>query len=147
MDQNELSLNSFHLEVPSAMPKMISEPIACYAETVHPSCVKINTVSKWIEMSFTWHTSRRSIIGVHPKWFPSLWYAQRKTCTYLALRLTLSLDRPKWASTWPTSPWSWIAQNDLQAWGTMAQTLHLSCTKINTVSKQTKTSFNFTHVT
>jgi hypothetical protein len=46
MDQNELSLNPFHLEVPLAMRKMISERIAGSAQTVYPSCVKINIVSE-----------------------------------------------------------------------------------------------------
>jgi hypothetical protein len=44
MDQNELSLNPFHLGVPSAVHKMISEPIACSVQSVYPSYVKNNTL-------------------------------------------------------------------------------------------------------
>jgi hypothetical protein len=102
------SLNPFDLGVPSAVPKTISEPIARSAQTTYPSCVKINTVSKWTEMSYhfihvTWEYHR-----VRPKWFSSLWYIRCKPCPCLALRLTLSPNRPKRASTWPASPGSSI---------------------------------------
>jgi hypothetical protein len=35
MDQNKLSLNPFDLGVPSAMPKMIFDPIARSAQTAY----------------------------------------------------------------------------------------------------------------
>jgi hypothetical protein len=55
------------------------------------------------------------------KWFSSLWYVQRKPCTYLASRLGLSLNGPKWASTWASSPRSTIGciQNEIWAYGTI----------------------------
>ena len=34
------------------MSKMISEPVVRLAQTVHLSCVKISTISKWTEMSY-----------------------------------------------------------------------------------------------
>jgi hypothetical protein len=46
MDQNELPLDPRHLGVPSGMPKMIYEPIACSAQTMHLFGVEINTFSK-----------------------------------------------------------------------------------------------------
>jgi hypothetical protein len=48
-----------------------------------------------------------------------LWYVWRKPCTYLASRLALSPNRPKWASTWVSSPRSTIRciQNDFLANG------------------------------
>jgi hypothetical protein len=49
---NELSPDPSHLGVPSDAPKTISEPIACLVQTVHLSCVEINTISKQTEMSF-----------------------------------------------------------------------------------------------
>jgi hypothetical protein len=52
MDQNELPFDPRHLGVPSRMPKMIFMPIACSAQTMHQSCVEINTISKWTKMSF-----------------------------------------------------------------------------------------------
>jgi hypothetical protein len=52
MDINELPHDPRHLEVPSAVPKTIFEPITHSAVTVNPSWVEINTISKWTEMSF-----------------------------------------------------------------------------------------------
>jgi hypothetical protein len=52
MDQNELSLDPSHLGVPSGVSKMISEPIARSAQTVHQPCLEINTISKRTKMSF-----------------------------------------------------------------------------------------------
>jgi hypothetical protein len=57
---------------------------------------------------------------VRPKQFQSLWYVQRKSCTYLASRLALSPNSLNWASIWASSPWSIIGcvQNDLWAYDT-----------------------------
>jgi hypothetical protein len=52
MDQNELPLDPRHLEVPSGVPKTISEAIACSAQIVHQSCMEIKTISKQTNMSF-----------------------------------------------------------------------------------------------
>jgi hypothetical protein len=57
---------------------------------------------------------------VCPKWFPSLWYVQRKLC------MSKMIFEP-------------IAH--------LVQTVHLSYVKINTISKWTQTSFHMTHVT
>jgi hypothetical protein len=56
---------------------------------------------------------------MHPKRFLSLWYVWRKPCRYLAPTQTLSPNRPKWDSIWPTSPRSSIGciQNDFWAYG------------------------------
>jgi hypothetical protein len=71
----------------------------------------------------TWPMSPRTPIRrtqkshqVCPKWFLSLWYIQRKPCTYLVSRLTQSPNRRKRASTWSTSPRSSIGciQNNFQ---------------------------------
>jgi hypothetical protein len=45
-----------------------------------------------------------------------------QTCTYLALRLTLSSNGPKWVSTWPMSPRSSIecAKNNIWAYCTLS---------------------------
>jgi hypothetical protein len=93
--------------------------------------------------------------SVCPKRFPSLWYVQVKPRTYIAPTLTLSPNRLKWDSTWPTSPKSSIGciQNDFQAYGMFSanhaskmilepvvcsvQTVHLSCADTNTLSLQT----------
>jgi hypothetical protein len=175
--------------------KTISKPMVCLAQTVHLSCVKINTISKWTKTSF--HLSLVSLQShrVHAKRFLSLWYVCRKSCTYLAPTLIPSSNRLKWDLTWPTSPRSSIGfvQNNFQAYCSfgahsapilrqewhylqpdrnehpleprhlgvpsgaskmipkpmvhLAQTMHLSCTDTNTVSKWTKIGFDMTYVT
>jgi hypothetical protein len=105
--------------------------------------------SKW---DSTWPMSPMCSLGV-PKWFSSSWYIRRKLCTYLALILTLYPNGPKWDSTWPTSPRCSIiklalsqktlkrsstrassprstigcVQNNFRTYGTLCQTMHLSC--------------------
>jgi hypothetical protein len=56
---------------------------------------------------------------VCPKRFISLWYVQRKSCTYLASRLALSPNGQNRAFTWASSPRSTIGcvQNDFWAYG------------------------------
>jgi hypothetical protein len=146
---NKLLVNQCHLEVPSGVPEKFSMPIV-------------------------------------------IW---RKPYIYLAPRLTLSPNGPKWVSIRPMSPRSTIrcAWKDFHAHGTFdanstpilrldehclqtdwndppldtrhhrvpmgvpqnismpmvhsAQTIHISSFEINTMSKQTKTSFRLTHVT
>jgi hypothetical protein len=62
---------------------------------------------------------------LRPKWFSTLWYVRCKPCTYLALRLTLSLNRLKQSLTWSTPPRStiWCAQSDFRAFGTFGANL------------------------
>jgi len=52
MDQNELPLDPRHVGVPSGVPKMIYEPMVRSMQTMHLSCVEINTVYKWTDTSF-----------------------------------------------------------------------------------------------
>jgi hypothetical protein len=159
--------------------------MVCLLQTMHLSCVKISTISKWTE---EYHRVRL-------KRFMSLWYVWCKPSNYFAPMLTMSQNRSKRDSTWPTSPWSSIEglQYYFWAYGTfdansapilhqeqhylktdrtelplepghlgvpssvsktislpmvcLVQTMHLSCTDTNTVSKRTKTRFHTTHVT
>jgi hypothetical protein len=117
---NELPLDQCHLEVPLGVPKKISMPVVHWAQTVHLSCAKINTISKLIERSFHLTHITMEYHWVCPKWFPCPWYFQRKPYTYLTLRLTLSPNGAQWASTWLTLPRSTIAcaQSDFHARGT-----------------------------
>jgi hypothetical protein len=52
MDRNEIPLDPCHHGVPSGVPCTISKPIGRSVQTVHLSCIEINTLSKWTEMSF-----------------------------------------------------------------------------------------------
>jgi hypothetical protein len=117
--ENELPLDLCHLEVPSGVPTKISMPVVHSMQNVHLSCAYIKTISKRNEMSFHLTHVSYEYHRACPKWFPCPWYIQRKLCTYLALRLTLSPNRSKRACTWPTSPRSTIgcAQNDFHAHG------------------------------
>jgi hypothetical protein len=49
MDRNEIPQDPRHLIVPSDASKMISEPMVRSVQTMHLSCFKINTISKWTE--------------------------------------------------------------------------------------------------
>jgi hypothetical protein len=120
MDWNEDPLEPRCLGVPSGTSKMISETMVCLAQTMHQSCSNSNTVSKWTKMRFHMTHVTSVFYPVCPQWFSSLWYVRRKPCTYLALRLSLSPNRLKQASTWASSPRSTIrcVQNDFSAYGT-----------------------------
>jgi hypothetical protein len=85
---------------------------------------------------------------VCPKWFLSLWYVRSKPSTYLTLRLTLSPNGLIRASTWrtshvPSGGSKMISEPNVHS----VQTVHLSCTEINTISKQTETSSTDPHIT
>jgi hypothetical protein len=51
-NRSELSIDLCHLGVPSSTPKTVFEPIGCSVQTVHLSCVDINTISKRTETRF-----------------------------------------------------------------------------------------------
>jgi hypothetical protein len=89
------------------------------AQFVHLSCVKISTISKRTETSFHLGLITKGYHWVCSKWFLSLWYIWRKPCTYLELRLVLSPNGSKRASTWASSPRSTIGciQNDYLTYG------------------------------
>ena len=104
MDRNELPLEPCNLVLPLGASKTIYVPMVCLAQTMDLSCIDTNTVSKWIEMRFHMTNISKEIHQVRPKRFPSLWYSQRKPCTYLASRLALSPNGPKRAFTCASSP-------------------------------------------
>jgi hypothetical protein len=114
-----------HQWVPLCAPIMISQLIVHSMQTIHLPCVEINTVSKRIETSYHLTHVTYEFHQVCPTWIPRLLRVQRKPCTYLALKLTLSPNRPKRAFTWPTSPRSsiWCAQNDVRAYATFVPNL------------------------
>jgi hypothetical protein len=75
-------------------------------------------------------------------------HIRRKPCTYLVSRLTLSPNGSKRASYGPTLlvP-SAMSKMIFMPEVCSAQTMHLSCTETNTISKRTKTSFHLTYIT
>jgi hypothetical protein len=52
MDLNEIPHDPRHQGVPSGASNTISEPMVRLAQTVHPSCIDINNVSKQTETRF-----------------------------------------------------------------------------------------------
>jgi hypothetical protein len=107
MDRHEILHDPRHLGVPSGASKMISELTVCLAQTVHLSWIKISTISKRTEISFHLSLVTKEYDPEHSQWFLRLWYVWCKLW-YLAPTLTLSTNRPKQDSTWPTSPRSSI---------------------------------------
>jgi hypothetical protein len=87
-----------HLGVPSGASKKISELTVRLAQTVHLSLVKISSISKRTETSFRLSLVTLEYHPVRPNRFLGLWYIWCNPCTYLALKLTLSLNGPKQAS-------------------------------------------------
>jgi hypothetical protein len=64
------------------------------AQPVHQSCTYTNTVSKRTEMRFHMTHVTKEFNRVRLKQFSSVWYVQRKPCTFLVSRLTLSPNGP-----------------------------------------------------
>jgi hypothetical protein len=111
-------------------------------QIVHQSCRKSSTIFKRTEPSYHLSPVTQESHRVRPKWFLCLWYVQCKSCTYLALTLTLSPNGLKRDSTGPTSLTSSIrcVQNYLWAYGTLSANRATSCVKISNISKRTKQS-------
>jgi hypothetical protein len=120
MDRNKILHDPHHLWVPLGACKMISKPMVCSAQTVHLSWIEISTISKWTATRFHLSLITKEHNPLRPKCFLRLWYIWHKSCTYLALKLTLSPNRPKRASIWTSSPRSTIRciQNNFWAYGT-----------------------------
>jgi hypothetical protein len=113
-----------------------------FGVTVHLSCTDTDTISKQIKTRFHMTHVMYQFHRVHPKRFLTLWYARRKSCTYLAPTLALSPYGPKI----PHDPRqlgvpSCATKMIFEPMVRSAQNMHLSCNKISTTSKQTETSF------
>jgi len=119
MDRSEIPYDTCHQGVPSGVSKLISKHMVCSMQTTHLPCIRISTISKLTEPSFHLSLFTQEYQIVHPKWFLRLWCIRHKPCTYLALKLTLFLNRPKWDSIWHTSSRSSIGciQIDFQVYG------------------------------
>jgi hypothetical protein len=105
-DRNVLPLEPHHLGVPSGVSKSISEPMARLAQIVHHLAPSFHM----IHITLQFHR-------VRPKLLLSLCYVWWKPCNYLVWRLALSVNKPKWGSSWASSPRSTIGfiQNDFLA--------------------------------
>jgi hypothetical protein len=124
---------------------MISEAMVCLVQTVDLSYTETNTISNWTKTRFYMTHVTYEFHRVRPKWFLSLQYVRCKPCSYLKSRLALYPNGPKRASIWASSPTSTIrcAKMISKAMVYLVQTVHLSCTETNTVSKRDRNELPF----
>jgi hypothetical protein len=143
------SVEPCHLGVPSGVSRTISELMVHLAQTVHLSCTDTNTVSKRTETRLHRTTSPWSSIGCVQNDF---WAYGTFIANYAPIlhqdKQYLQMDQNKL----PVEPChqgvpSGASKMISDPMVCSAQTLHLSCGKISTISKQTKTSFHLTLVT
>jgi hypothetical protein len=132
---NEIPHGPRHLGVPSGASKIISEPVVRSAQTVHLSCVKISTISKWTESNFHLSLVTSEYHRVLPKGFLRLCFVWCELCTYLAQTLTLSPNGPNdiphdRCHLGAASRASIMISEPMVC---SAQTMHLSCVKVNTI--------------
>jgi gamma-glutamylcysteine synthetase len=118
-------------------------------QTVHLSCTDTNIVSKRTKTRFNKTHITYEFHRVRPKLFMSLWHIQCKPYTYLASTLALS---PNGLNRAPPDPRHLGAplgasKTIYEPMVRYAQTVHLSCTDTNTISKRTKMRFHTAHVT
>jgi hypothetical protein len=123
---------------------MISEPVVRLAQNMQLSRTDANKVTKWTKTRFNMAHVTKEFHRVRPKWFLSIWYVWHKPSNYLASRLAPSPNGLNQASAWASSPRSTIVgvQNDSGPIVRLAQTMQLSCTDTNTISKQSESSFH-----
>jgi hypothetical protein len=138
-----------HLGDPSGASKIISEPVVCSAQTVPLSCVKISTISKRSESSFHLSLVTRLYQRACPKWFLKQWHVWRKLWTYLVPTQTLSPNDQNEILPNPHHivVTSGVSNTIFEPMERSVQTMHLSCSKITTISERTESSFHLRLVT
>jgi hypothetical protein len=132
---NEITHGPRHLGVPSGASKIICEPVVCLVQTVHLSCIKICTISKWTESNFQLSLVTLEYHRVRPKGFLRLCFVWRELCTYLAQTLTLSSNGPNEIphDRCHLGVASRVSKMISKPMVCSAQTMHLSCVKVNTI--------------
>jgi hypothetical protein len=153
MDQNKLPLEPRHLELlvtenyHRVHPKWFLSPLYIWCKTCMYLAPTLTLSPNILKQDSTYPCCLGDLSGASKLIYEPM-VRWRKMCTYLVSRLPLSPNAPKRAST-ALSPRSTIGciQNDIWANSRLAQTVHLSCTDTNTVSKWTKMRFHMTHVT
>jgi hypothetical protein len=127
---------------------MIFEALLCLAQTVHLSCTDIYIVSKQTKRDSTWPTSPSACI----RCIQNNFRANKTFSANHAPILCQDQHYPEidW-NEFPIEPHNLgvpsgasITISELMV--RLAQSIHISCTDTNTVSKWTKTGFHMTHV-
>jgi hypothetical protein len=149
MEWNELPLEPRNMGVPSGAFKIIFEPMIRLAQTVHLSWVNMSTISKWIKLSFHLSLITQEYHRVRPKRLLNLGTSGTNRAPVLNQDLHyLQMDRNELPleprHLWVPSGASKMISDPMVH---MTQTMHLSCTDANSVSKWTITGFHMTHIT
>jgi hypothetical protein len=149
MDRNELPLDPRLLGLPSGVPKINSTPVVHSRKPCTYLVLRLTQSPNGPKRASTWPTSPRSTIGCIQNNFqayrtfganraPIL----RRDYHYLQIdrnKLPLDIHYIGVPSGVPKA----ISMPVVQS----AQTMHFSCVKIKTISKQIKMSFRLIHVT
>jgi hypothetical protein len=149
MDQNRLSLGPHHLGVQSGASKMNFGPMVHLAQTMHISCTDSILSPNWKKWDSTSLTTSRSSIGCVQNNFCAFWYVRHKSCNYFFVKISAISNR---LNELPHQPRQQEVLSDVykmisEPMVRVAQTMHLSCTDTNTVSKRTEAIFYKTHIT
>jgi hypothetical protein len=149
MDRNELRLDTRHLGVPWVCPKWFPCPWYIRCKPCTYLALRLTQSPNGPKWGSTWHMSPRSTNGSAQNDLHARGTFGRKPNTYLAPRLTLSPNGLKWVPLdprhlgVPSSASKMISKPMVRS----AQTVQLSCTDTNTISKPTETSFHLTYIT
>jgi hypothetical protein len=149
MDQNEIPHDPRHERVESGASKMISEPMVCR----HKACTYLESrlalSPNGMKRASTWASSHTSTIGCVQNDFwafgtfganhaPILhWHKHCLQTGWIVLAI-----KPRHLGV-PSGVYKMISEPMVR----LAQTVQLSCTDTNTVSKWTKMRFHMTHIT
>jgi hypothetical protein len=127
MEGNEIPYNPQHLGVPSAASKIVCKAMVCLAQTMELSSIKISTMSKRTEMRFHLSLEPRSAIR----------FVQNDFCAYgtigtnyapISHQNEISHDPHHLGG--PSAGFKMISEPVVRS----AQTVHLSCIMISTIS-------------
>jgi hypothetical protein len=96
MDQNMVPLDPRHLGVPLGASKMISETMVRSTQTVHLSCIKIDTIPKQTENEHALDLCQQGVpSGALKAILEPMVHSAQTVHIYLASSLVLSPNRPK----------------------------------------------------
>jgi hypothetical protein len=140
MDRNTIPHDPCHLGVPSGASKTISEPVVRSVQTVHQSCVKISTISKWTKVEPRHKGvplgSSKTISKPKVRVAQTVHLSCIQTDRNEIPHETRHVGVPSGASKTISEPMVHLVQ-----------TVHLFCIKISTISKKTEMSFLLSPVT
>jgi hypothetical protein len=138
IDQNEIPHDPRHLRVPSGASKTTSEAMVHSTQTLHLSCVKISNNLNSLNRASTWALSPRSTIGCiqNDFWACGTFSTNRAPI----LHQDLQYLQTNWIKD-PLEPHtqgvpSGASKTISEPMVHSAQTLHLSCVKISTISNK-----------